>query len=246
MSKKLTNTDAAPALVAKIQRRAALKPVRAKDRSTVLKLVEPPTRGSVTPGMVESTLKAGKATLLHRHNKSEEVCYIISGNGRVTLGDDWHQVRAGDTIQIPPGTVHKVEATGSFPLKMLVSSFPACSDDDIEVLEVPSKADEPKTQTILRKLDEISAMTETKPSAKKIPKVPKLAFTTGPELKALRTKLRLNQSEFWRRIQVTQSGGSRYESGRNVPKPVALLLNLAYGTEKQAMAVMEYLRTTTE
>lgn len=106
------------------------------DHSTILRLVEPSTRGNVTPGMVESTLKAGKATLLHRHNKSEEVCYIISGNGRVTLGEDWHQVKAGDTIQIPPGTAHKVQATGSFPLKMLVSSFTACCDDDIEVLEV--------------------------------------------------------------------------------------------------------------
>ena len=62
----------------------------------------------------------------------------------------------------------------------------------------------------------------------------------------IRRKLGLNQQQFWSKIGVTQSGGSRYESGRNVPKPVALLLNLAYGTEKQAMAVMEYLRTTIE
>lgn len=33
-----------------------------------------------------------------------------------------------------------------------------------------------------------------------------------------------NQSEFWSRFGVTQSGGSRYESGRALPKPVAVLL----------------------
>lgn len=35
---------------------------------------------------------------------------------------------------------------------------------------------------------------------------------------------RLNQSEFWSRFGVTQSGGSRYESGRNVPLPTSMLI----------------------
>ncbi len=30
-----------------------------------------------------------------------------------------------------------------------------------------------------------------------------------------------------------QSGGSRYESGRNIPRPVQLLLTLVYGTDMQ-------------
>jgi len=41
-----------------------------------------------------------------------------------------------------------------------------------------------------------------------------------------RKKLGLNQSDFWSGLGVTQSGGSRYESGRSLPKPVALLLTL--------------------
>jgi DNA-binding transcriptional regulator YiaG len=45
-------------------------------------------------------------------------------------------------------------------------------------------------------------------------------------LKDYRNKLGLNQQAFWSGIGVTQSGGSRYESGRNLPKPVALLLTL--------------------
>jgi len=40
----------------------------------------------------------------------------------------------------------------------------------------------------------------------------------------MRKKLNLNQTEFWTRYGVTQSGGSRYESGRNIPKPLAILL----------------------
>lgn len=34
----------------------------------------------------------------------------------------------------------------------------------------------------------------------------------------------LNQSAFWSRFGVTQSGGSRYESGRDIPTPTAILI----------------------
>lgn len=44
----------------------------------------------------------------------------------------------------------------------------------------------------------------------------------------IRHKLGMNQQEFWGRIGVTQSGGSRYESGRTMPKPVQELLRLVH------------------
>jgi len=44
----------------------------------------------------------------------------------------------------------------------------------------------------------------------------------------IRHRLGLNQQEFWGRIGVTQSGGSRYESGRSMPKPVQELLRLVH------------------
>ncbi len=71
---------------------------------------------------------------------------------------------------------------------------------------------------------------------------PKYFIETGKEAKLLRSKLGMNQSEFWSRISVTQSGGSRYESGRNLPKPVRVLLHLAYSPEKQATAMLKHLR----
>ncbi len=44
----------------------------------------------------------------------------------------------------------------------------------------------------------------------------------------IRRRLGLNQQEFWGMIGVTQSGGSRYESGRSMPKPVQQLLRLVH------------------
>jgi hypothetical protein len=48
----------------------------------------------------------------------------------------------------------------------------------------------------------------------------------------LRHSLKLNQAEFWGRLEVTQSGGSRYEHGRAMPRPVRKLLGIVYLKEK--------------
>ena len=48
------------------------------------------------------------------------------------------------------------------------------------------------------------------------------------DLKKLRALRGLNQSRFWTPLGVTQSGGSRYEAGRAMPKPVAMLVQLAH------------------
>jgi DNA-binding transcriptional regulator YiaG len=39
------------------------------------------------------------------------------------------------------------------------------------------------------------------------------------QVRRLRNQCKLNQSDFWSRFGVTQSGGSRYESGRTIPRP---------------------------
>lgn len=44
----------------------------------------------------------------------------------------------------------------------------------------------------------------------------------------IRRRLGMNQQDFWSAIGVTQSGGSRYESGRSMPKPVRELLRLVH------------------
>jgi len=56
---------------------------------------------------------------------------------------------------------------------------------------------------------------------------------TGEQALAMREKAKATQSEFWKHLGVTQSGGSRYESGRNIPTPVRLLLALRYGSAAQ-------------
>lgn len=70
----------------------------------------------------------------------------------------------------------------------------------------------------------------------------KLKTYSGAEVLELRRKLGLNQRDFWAPFQTTQSGGSRYESGREIPAPVQVLLNVAFGTDAKATAIFDELR----
>jgi len=55
-----------------------------------------------------------------------------------------------------------------------------------------------------------------------------MARITGADALKLRNKLGTNQSQFWSHLGVTQSGGSRYESGRKMPVVVQRLYWLTY------------------
>ncbi len=85
-------------------------------------------------------------------------------------------------------------------------------------------------------------MTDNKTSDSTPNMPPILNYRTGSDMHALRKKLGLNQSEFWNHIGITQSGGSRYECGRQIPQPVQLLVHIAYGKEKQAEDLLAWLR----
>jgi hypothetical protein len=46
------------------------------------------------------------------------------------------------------------------------------------------------------------------------------------DLRQLRISKRESQEKFWGRFGVTQSSGSRFETGLSIPAPVAILLKL--------------------
>jgi predicted transcriptional regulator len=57
----------------------------------------------------------------------------------------------------------------------------------------------------------------------------KTLIITGATALARRKELGINQSDFWNRYGVTQSGGSRFESGRKLPKSVRMLMAIEEG-----------------
>lgn len=65
-------------------------------------------------------LEPGGAPPLHKHDDTEQVFYVLSGEGVLTIGKDGEtqSIRDGDVIVIRPGLWHSIMAEGG-PLRYL-------------------------------------------------------------------------------------------------------------------------------
>jgi mannose-6-phosphate isomerase-like protein (cupin superfamily) len=85
--------------------------------------------------LAEARLPAGASTQEHYHAKTEEIYYLTHGTGRIRIGDETREVKAGDAIAIPPGCKHKLWNTGSEPLRLLCCCAPAYEHEDTIITE---------------------------------------------------------------------------------------------------------------
>jgi mannose-6-phosphate isomerase-like protein (cupin superfamily) len=73
-------------------------------------------------------LGVGGALPVHRHDKTEEIAYFLSGEGIFTVYDDGSPkdiaVRAGFVTYIPPGSWHAIKNTGKEPLTLVFAAIP--------------------------------------------------------------------------------------------------------------------------
>jgi mannose-6-phosphate isomerase-like protein (cupin superfamily) len=71
-----------------------------------------------------------------RHSKRAEHWFIVSGRARVTLDGDDIELAAGDAIDIPQGSAHRIANEGSTDLVFVeVQHGTYFGEDDIERLE---------------------------------------------------------------------------------------------------------------
>lgn len=105
-----------------------------KDGSEIRELLHPERDELHNQSLAEAVVPPGATTLLHRHQRTEEIYHVTRGAGLMTLGDAQFAITVGDSIAILPGTPHCVANTGSEPLHILCCCAPAYAHDDTELL----------------------------------------------------------------------------------------------------------------
>ncbi|MEO9176775.1 MAG: cupin domain-containing protein [Gaiellales bacterium] len=111
------------------------EPFITADGSTIREVAGVPSGNATQQSLAEATVPAGGETVEHYHPIAEEVYHLVSGAGRLRLGDELAEVRAGDTIVIPPGVRHKLWNPGDAPLVLLCCCAPPYSHDDTVLCE---------------------------------------------------------------------------------------------------------------
>jgi mannose-6-phosphate isomerase-like protein (cupin superfamily) len=90
--------------------------------------LDPVTRPDAAASFARFGLGAGGDLAEHRHERSEEFGYLISGEGAIKRREDGVLVevpiRAGTTWYVPPGAWHSVRNTATDPLVMVFATVP--------------------------------------------------------------------------------------------------------------------------
>jgi mannose-6-phosphate isomerase-like protein (cupin superfamily) len=106
------------------------EPFTTKDGSEIRELLAHRNSCIRLQSLAEARLPPGASTAPHYHRKTEEIYYILTGGGRMTIGDDVRQVGPGDAIAIPPGEMHQIVNNGNQPLVFLCCCAPPYEHED--------------------------------------------------------------------------------------------------------------------
>jgi mannose-6-phosphate isomerase-like protein (cupin superfamily) len=113
-----------------IQNLHCVTPFITKDGSEIRELLAHRNSCIRNQSLAEARLLPGGSTTPHRHEKTEEIYYILQGTGRMRVGEELRDVCPGDAIAIPPGTRHEITNTGTEILKFLCCCAPAYEHED--------------------------------------------------------------------------------------------------------------------
>ena len=110
--------------------------ITAGDKTSLREILHPdrdyPFSGRYS--LAHAVLRPGQTSRSHVL-RSDEVYFILTGSGLMHLNDDSAPVEAGDTIDIPPGSVQWIANTGESDLEFLCIVDPAWRAEDEDVLE---------------------------------------------------------------------------------------------------------------
>ena len=98
-------------------------PFTTKDGSTIREL-----HHTLDQSLAEASLGEGQVTQRHYHGRTEEIYFVLTGEGEMELDGERTLVGAGDAVLIPAGARHEIRAVTD--LRFLCCCAPPYSDDD--------------------------------------------------------------------------------------------------------------------
>ena len=118
-------------------------PTQTLDWGIIKWLVTPDRIQGAGVSFGEVVLLPGKGHVRHNHPESEEILYVLSGEGEQMVNDqEPFPIKAGDTIYIPTAIFHSTVNTGWEPLRLLALYNPGGPEKVLESLpdfrEVPA------------------------------------------------------------------------------------------------------------
>ena len=109
---------------------AAAEPFVTADGSTIRELCGLPTGGTVNQSLAEASLEPGQSTERHYHAETEEIYFVLEGEGDLELDGEHARIAVGDAAPIPPGSWHELRNVGRGRLRILCCCTPPYRHED--------------------------------------------------------------------------------------------------------------------
>jgi len=78
----------------------------------------------------DTSLEPGKGTELHFHPDLEEIYYVLSGYGTMTIGDEKQEISRNDVVYIPKLAPHTLLNSGNVPMRFITLSVKVKRDKE--------------------------------------------------------------------------------------------------------------------
>jgi mannose-6-phosphate isomerase-like protein (cupin superfamily) len=102
----------------------------APDGAIIRELAASRNSSARNQSLAEAIVAPGEAITEHYHLRTEELYYILAGEGIMTIEGEQRTVGPGDTVVIPPRTRHKIANAADAPLVLLACCAPEWSAED--------------------------------------------------------------------------------------------------------------------
>ena len=79
-------------------------------------------------------LNPGKGHERHTHPESDEMLYVVRGEGEQEIGEETRDIAAGDMLHVPEGVPHGTVNTGWEPLILLAVYAPPGPEEELRDL----------------------------------------------------------------------------------------------------------------
>lgn len=119
------------------------------DRHRIAIVVDPAVASASLTVCVE-IFEPGSKTPFHDHHRAVEMFFILKGRGQASCDGKIMELQAGDTILVPPTSIHEIRNTGPGRLYALCIMVP--NEDFAELIRrgIPVELDDEDLQVLTR------------------------------------------------------------------------------------------------
>jgi mannose-6-phosphate isomerase-like protein (cupin superfamily) len=83
--------------------------------------------------VIQERIPPGTGEITHYHSRARQLFYVLAGELQLQLGEQLFRLSPGDSLEVPPGSHHRVRNEGELDAAFLVVSAPTTQGDRVNV-----------------------------------------------------------------------------------------------------------------